>query len=225
MTQGQIMYTVDIVLCIDATGSMGNIIEQVKAGALKFYDDLTAKMQSKDKVVDVMRVKVIAYRDYLDNPYNAMVESPFFTLPAEQAAFKAFVSKIRAEGGGDEPESGLEALSLAIKSDWTKIGNKRRQIIVVWTDASAQQLEREDKPDNYPSDMPADFDDLTDLYEDNQGHMNKNAKRIVLFAPEAYPWINIGTNWNQAILYPSSAGNGLSDMDYGSILDLIAHSV
>lgn len=225
MTQGQILYTVDIVLCIDATGSMSSIINSVKAGALRFYDDLTAKMQSKDKVIDVMRVRVIAFRDYYDNSNGAMIESPFFTLPQEQDAFKRFVNKIEASGGGDEPENGLEAVSLAIKSDWSKIGDKRRQVIVVWTDASAHPLEKGDKPHNYPTDIPSNFDELTDIYEANQGYMNKNAKRIVLFAPEAYPWTDMGTNWNQAILYPSKAGDGLSEMDYGSILDLIAHSV
>ena len=225
MTQGQILYTVDIVLCIDATGSMSSIINSVKAGALRFYDDLTANMQSKDTVIDVMRVRVIAFRDYYDDPNGAMIESPFFTLPQEQDAFKRFVSKIEASGGGDEPENGLEAVSLAIKSDWSKIGDKRRQVIVVWTDASAHPLEKGDKPHNYPTDIPSNFDELTDIYEANQGYMNKNAKRIVLFAPEAYPWTEMGTNWNQAILYPSKAGDGLSEMDYGSILDLIAHSV
>ena len=225
MTQGQILYTVDIVLCIDATGSMSSIINSVKAGALRFYDDLTAKMQSKDKVIDVMRVRVIAFRDYYDDASGAMIESPFFTLPHEQDAFKQFVSKIEADGGGDEPENGLEAVSLAIKSDWSKIGDKRRQVIVVWTDASAHPLEKGDKPRHYPTDMPSNFDELTDIYEANQGYMNKNAKRIVLFAPEAYPWTDMGTNWNQAILYPSKAGDGLNDIDYGSILDLIAHSV
>jgi hypothetical protein len=225
MTQGQILYTVDIVLCIDATGSMSSIINSVKAGALRFYDDLTAKMQSKDKVIDVMRVRIIAFRDYYDDAHGAMIESPFFTLPQEQDAFKRFVSKIDASGGGDEPENGLEAVSLAIKSDWSKIGDKRRQVIVVWTDASAHPLEKGAKPHYYPTDMPSTFDELTDIYEASQGYMNKNAKRTVLFAPEAYPWTDMGTNWNQAILYPSKAGDGLSDIDYGSILDLIAHSV
>lgn len=226
MTQCQIVYNVDIVLCIDATGGMTYLIEQVKSGALKFYDDLTHRIQSKDKVVDVMRVRVIAFRDYYVDK-EPMLESPFFTLPAEQAAFKAFVSKIRATGGGDEPECGLEALSLAIKSDWTKVGNKQRQLIVILTDASAHPLEKAYKPDNYPSDIPADFDDLTDLYEDKQGHMNENAKRIVLIAPEEYPWTDISNNWDQTVLFPfpSIADDSISNMGYGSILDLIARSV
>ena len=33
-------YAVDIVFCIDVTGSMTPIIDQVKANALRFYDDV-----------------------------------------------------------------------------------------------------------------------------------------------------------------------------------------
>ncbi len=224
MTQG-IKYAVDIVLCIDATGSMSSIIERVKSGALKFYDDLNAKMTAKDKVVDEMRVRVIAFRDFWADGNEAMTESPFFKLPAEQDGFRSFISTIKASGGGDEPENGLEALALAIKSDWSTSAERRRQVIVVWTDASAHPLEKELKPLTYPADMPANFDALTDLYEDGQGHMNKSAKRIVLFAPEASPWTVIGSNWNQAVVYPSKAGDGLSDMDYGTILELISNSI
>ena len=224
MTQG-IKYAVDIVLCIDATGSMSSIIERVKSGALKFYDDLTAKMTSKDKVIDEMRVRVVAFRDFWADGNEALKESPFYKLPEEQEAFRNFISTIKAGGGGDEPENGLEAIAKAIQSDWSTSAERRRQVIVVWTDASAHPLDKQPKPPTYPADMPANFDTLTDLYEDGQGHMNKSAKRIVLFAPEASPWTEIGNNWNQAVVYPSKAGDGLSDMDYGTILELISNSI
>jgi len=73
--------------------------------------------------------------------------------------------------------------------------------------------------------MPKNFDELTDLYEDRQGHMNYSAKRMVLFAPEVSPRIEIGNNWNQAVVYPTKSGDGLSDMDYGTILELISNSI
>ena len=37
-------YAVDIVFCIDVTGSMTPIIDQVKANALRFYDDVQANL-------------------------------------------------------------------------------------------------------------------------------------------------------------------------------------
>jgi von Willebrand factor type A domain len=215
-------YHVDLALCIDATGSMGSIIDRVKAGALAFHDQLMAEMKKKDKFVDVLRVRVVAFRDYYVDSIP-MLESPFFTLPAEQDAFKSFVSNIKAEGGGDEPENGLEALALAMQSNWTKEGAKRRHVIVVWTDATAHPLEKGGKPGSYPSSMPKNFDELTDMWEGQ--NMQGSAKRLVLFARESTPWSDIGTNWNQVVLYPSKAGDGLKEIDLEAILELIAASV
>jgi hypothetical protein len=33
-----VTYAVDLVMCIDGTGSMGHLIEEVKSTALKFYE-------------------------------------------------------------------------------------------------------------------------------------------------------------------------------------------
>ena len=65
MAQG-ISYSVDVALCIDATGSMSPVIDMVKANALKFHDDLSRVMAEKSKVIDTLRIKVIMYRDYYD---------------------------------------------------------------------------------------------------------------------------------------------------------------
>ena len=221
-----IQYSVDIVLCIDATGSMGGLIDQAKTNALQFYEDLSNAMSEKDKVVDNLRVKVIAFRDYYVDGENSMIESGFFSLPGEAEDFAAFVNPLTAHGGGDDPETGLEALSLAIKSDWSKSGDRRRQIIVVWTDASVHPLEKnvESKPSNYPTDLPKNFDELTDLWE-GQEYMNMAAKRIIIYAPDASGWTDIATHWNNSIHYPSKAGEGLSEVDYRTILDAIANSV
>ncbi|MCS6794434.1 MAG: vWA domain-containing protein [Raineya sp.] len=219
-------YHVDIVLCIDATGSMSPIIDQVKANALKFYDDLTTLMRQKSKHIDKLRVKVIAFRDYYVDGDMAMQISPFFTLPAEKSEFQDFVNRIQADGGGDEPENGLEALALAIQSDWSREGDKRRQIIVLWTDASTHPLElkADSKPQNYPTAyMPKNFDELTDLW-DSQA-MNRAAKRLILYSPDAYAWTDIANHWENTIQYPSKAGEGLSEIDYQTILDAIANSV
>lgn len=219
-------YHVDIVLCIDATGSMSPIIDKVKENALKFYDDLSVQMRQKSKHIDKLRVKVIAFRDYYVDGDMAMQISPFFTLPEQKADFQTFVNRIQADGGGDEPENGLEALALAIQSDWSKEGDKRRQIIVLWTDASTHPLEfkADSKPQNYPiAQIPKNFDDLTDLWDGQT--MNRAAKRLILYSPDAYAWTDIANHWENTIQYPSKAGEGLSEIDYQTILDAIANSV
>ena len=51
-------YNVDMCFCIDATGSMGPVINTVKQNALSFYKDVVAVMQKKQKIINGMRVKV-----------------------------------------------------------------------------------------------------------------------------------------------------------------------
>ncbi|WP_018349956.1 vWA domain-containing protein [Longispora albida] len=220
-------YSVDLVLVVDATGSMSGIIERVKASALSFQSDLQAMMKEKNKFIDQLRVRLVVYRDfYADAPEDSLRTSPFYTLPDETEAFAAFVGEIKANGGGDEPETALEALASAMRSPWASGAARRRQVIVVWTDASAHPLEKDSgrKPSGYPEDAPASFDALTDLWE-GQECMDQYAKRMVVFAPDAYAWTDIANHWENTAHYVSKAGAGLADRDYKSILDGISESI
>ncbi len=221
-------YAVDIVFVIDITGSMTPVIEQVKAGALTFHDRLMATMAEKDKYVSSLRLRVVAYRDYYDNPSDALFHTPFFRLPEEGAHFHTYVSGLFADGGGDEPESGLEGLGVAMASDWERGLDRRRHVVVVFTDASAHPLEASHtRPvPGYPPHIPTTFDGLTDQWDDPQGYlMEFAAKRLLLYAPDVYPWNVISANWDNVLHYPSSAGKGLNDVEFGQIVDAIAGSV
>ncbi|MCV7303513.1 VWA domain-containing protein [Mycobacterium barrassiae] len=229
MTAGQqVDYAVDIVLCIDQTGSMAPIIESVKHHALSFSDELRSALEKKDRYVDVLRVRVIGFRDYYYDGQEAMDASEFFTLPDESTKFEAFVSGLTPKGGGDEPESGLEALALAIKSPWTTAGTKKRQVIVVWTDASAHPLEKSSSTpiEAYPGGMPKDLDELTDWWEDPQsGSVDPRAKRLIIYAPDSAGWSEIASSWEETVHFPSTAGEGLRDIEYQEILSSIVESI
>jgi hypothetical protein len=218
-------YAVDIVFCIDVTGSMSPIIDQVKANALRFYDDVQSNLTAKGKNVDQLRVRVIAFRDFVADGAAALAASAFFILPDERAGFSDFVNALIAEGGGDAPESGLEAVALAIDSPWTTIGDRRRQVIVVWTDQPAQPLDASVLPPDLSSRVPANFSALTDLWEDEQGPMGSSSKRLILFAPDGPGWTDISAVWENVVHHPSQAGGGLSEVDYGTIIDSIGNSV
>ena len=74
--------------------------------------------------------------------------------------------------------------------------------------------------------MPSNFDELTDWWEDEQtGKMRKSAKRLVIFAPDASAWTEIGMNWSNTIHHPAKAGAGLEDVDYETILSTIVNSI
>jgi hypothetical protein len=218
-------YAVDIVFCIDVTGSMTPILDAVKANALRFYDDVQTNLTDKGKNVDELRVRIIAFRDFAADPESALQESSFFVLPDERTIFSAFVDSLVPEGGGDAPESGLEAVALAINSPWTSHGDRRRQIIVVWTDQPAHPLNFAVLPPDLASSVPTDFSALTDLWEDPQGPLGSSSKRLILFAPDGPGWSDISASWENVVHHPSQAGGGLSDVDYGTIIDSIGNSV
>jgi hypothetical protein len=230
MNNQGVVYDVDIVLCIDQTGSMEPIMNQVKERALSFHKDFRRELESMDKNVDTLRVRVIGFRDYQYNDYPPMEISEFFELPDKESQFSSFANNLEAAGGGDEPESGLEALAFAIKSDWNTRSVKKRHIIVIWTDTSFHPLGTgrgsEKEYVDYPSsDLPKNMDELTDWWDGQSGRMDFNAKRLLIFAPDTEGWSEICTHWEKAIHVPTVAGEGLADKSYVEILNAIAKSV
>lgn len=220
-------YNVDIVMCIDCTGSMGDLLDTVKNNALKFYPDLCSRCEEKGKEISELRIRAIAFRDFDCDGNAAIADTGFLNIPDEESNFKNFVNGLTPAGGGDEPENGLEALAMAINSDWTTGGDKRRHVVVVWSDASTHPLGVGKSNPTYPQNMPANFDELTDWWEDEQsGKMpNWNSKRLVIFAPDASAWTEIGMNWDHTIHHPAKAGEGLEDVDYETILSTIVNSI
>ena len=99
-------YAVDIVFCIDVTGSMTPILDQVKDNALGFYDDVQKNLTDKGKNVDELRVRVVAFRDLKADGAAALQESSFFTLPEEQVGFAEFVRGLVPEGAATPPSRG-----------------------------------------------------------------------------------------------------------------------
>ena len=173
---------------------MAPIIEEVKGNALSFYQKFIDAMEENDKEVDQLRIKVISFRDYGcdDEP---MVESQFFTLPDQNEEFKNFVNGIEAKGGGDGSANALEAIALALKSDWTTGGSRRRYIIFVHSVASVLPLgERSDCP-NYPSGLPQNIAQLGSWWEGTDQTLGSayqpKAGRLVAFVPNAVPWTEI----------------------------------
>ncbi len=93
----------DVVFVIDATGSMGWLIADVKGRVL----ELAAWMR---ELVPVTRLGVVAYRDGDDPEFLTRVQP--LTLDARKVA--AFLSRLEARGGGDSPEDLHAGLAAAI---------------------------------------------------------------------------------------------------------------
>lgn len=237
MNELYLNYNVDIVFCIDCTESMDNVLNIIKDRALSFHGDLLNRMYKKQKMVDSLRVRVVAFRDYKafdeerrkgHKGNEPMLVTDFFTLPTDAEKLKLSVQSLQPVGGGDVPEDGLEALAYAIRSDWDTVQDaKHRHIIVLWTDAEPHELGYGKGTYRYPKGMAKSIGELTEWWGNalNGGYCNQDAKRLVLFAPSSGDWNFISEQWDQVIHYPSKAGDGLGDLDYETILSCISQSI
>lgn len=217
---------IDVVFCIDGTGSMAPCIESVKNNARRFYLDFAAAMTDLGSEIDSMRVKVIVFRDYHDDGDESMVESSFFELPADNAEFEKYLSDISANGGGDGPENGLEALYYAMHSDFTT-GSKDRQVIVLFTDAEALELKQRAGEANYPADMVDEaglIETWSCLVQEKGFKLREKNKRLVLFAPDGTKYKTLKSKLNRSIFEPVDMAHGLGDIDFKEIIKIIAAS-
>ncbi|MGW7355450.1 vWA domain-containing protein [Streptomyces sp. NPDC054802] len=228
--QGNLQYAVDIVLCVDATGSMFPVLDTVKRSALQFHDRLNDVMAKKGKAISQLRLKVIAFRDFGDNASDAIEQTDFLHLPGQARDFESFVRGIDAGGGGDIPESGLEALALAINSPWETGLDRRRHVIVMFTDAPAHPLGTVGvSAQSYPAEIPRSLDDLFEQWgyaRSQTAVMEQSAKRLVLFAPDLAPWSDpIAEEWDLTLHFASKAGEGLEEFEMDEIIETIANSL
>lgn len=229
MSNNPLTYHVDLALCIDCTGSMRGTLQSVKEAALDFQSMFKSRMEDKGKIITSMRVRVIAFRDiFADDP--AFEVSDFYNLDQEPEEFKTFLSGLKAKGGGgDGPESALEALSIAINSPWDANADRLRHVVVMWTDALPHPLEKgasQHAQSAFKSEIAENLDQLTDWWNDRQNNrIRHEAKRLVIFAPEKGAWVNITEDWDNTIFLPSQAGKGLREFELEQILEILANSI
>lgn len=216
---------IDIVFCIDGTGSMYPCIESVKNNARRFYSDFAKTMTEMGSDIDMMRIKLIVFRDYKSDGQQSMVQSPFFELPQEEADFSAFLDGIHATGGCAEDANGLEALYLAMNSDFVT-GSKDRQVIVLFADTSAIPLGMRKNCIGYPSDM-VDEDGLLETWMCTQarsGKLREKNKRLVMFAPRGSNYEKMKQQYNRSVFEPVEMHKGLDGVPFDTIIKIIAAS-
>lgn len=216
-------YDVAIRYATDGTASMGPVIDLVKGDLLTFSDRLSAALAAKGKSIGRLLVGVDVFRDVFCDGADAFISSRFFDAATEQAEMRAFVDALVPKGGGDEPESGLHGVNVSLNAPWPKEAKKQRHVVVVYTDASAHPLEKSPDHAGLPPNMAKSFGELTDRWSAQS--MDRHAKRLILFAPDAYPWTDMATHWENTVHYPSRAGAGLSEVDSQTILDAIVNSI
>lgn len=141
----------DIVFLIDVSGSMSPIIDALRKNIEAFVDSLKSGDANNAAPVRDWRGKVVGYRDIESAPSEGLEwyeDNPFVR---DTAALKAQLAGLQAQGGGDEPESLLDALykvatmEASTKGTQSEDANKWRyrsdaaRVVVVFTDASFRE--------------------------------------------------------------------------------------
>ncbi len=132
-------YVIDLVMCIDATGSMTNTIESVKQNATSFADELAEAIEDIPQEQLKIRVRPIFYRDVSDeNAYDptlnpqyegGLIEHTDFidlnpsdsmgvTQETQGETFRDFIASEDALAGGDTPEAAGACLDEGLRSNW-----------------------------------------------------------------------------------------------------------
>ena len=211
-------YNIDIVMCIDTTGDMVPFVNNFKEKAHTINERFREEFDELGAEIGDLRVKVIAFKDCT---YDAdpICESKFFTLndKDEQEEFNCFVEKIEASYGGDPRESSLDALLLAMKTDWTtENARRKRHIIILVTDAEPKPLIEK---------FNEDLGESVAVIRDEWEKMDRRAKRLVLFAPDTDPWIDMSMWGGGIIHFPIEQYGGGCDIDLDEMLRLIVNSI
>ena len=152
--------------------------------------------------------------------------SDFFEIPTDLADYEAHLASICAQGGGDIPENGLEALYYAMKSDFVAKGNKDREVIVLFTDADALDLKERESSPNYPKDM-VDWDGLVRewISPSQTSSLNQKSKRLVVYAPATSKYKDLTVKLPGSNFVAVELDSGLVDFNFDEIIKIIAASV
>ncbi|MCP4185034.1 MAG: hypothetical protein GY761_17270 [Hyphomicrobiales bacterium] len=212
-------YVLDIVMCIDATGSMQNTLNSVQQNAATFDTQLRSELglEANDPRFKI-RVRPIYFRDWKDTYYHntrprryrdgLIMASDFYDLDdsGDTSAFQSFLNSEYASGGFDYPEASGACMNEGMRSNWYDVENQTDfpedenltvfPIIVVWTDNSIQQLWR---TQSYMSaTQPTSYTSFEAQWN-NPAIIPQDPKLLILFGPQDYSGWSTVKNWNNYV--------------------------
>jgi len=116
---------VDVLFVLDITGSMQAQIDGVRAGIVDFARKLSERGLDE-------RVGVVAFRDETIGEPTQVLEFGQGPFTANYQRFQAEVGRLRADGGGDSPESSYDGLRVASRQPFRRQATK---VLLLITDA------------------------------------------------------------------------------------------
>jgi len=141
----------DLVFVVDASGSMATCIDALRKNIEVFIDSLSRGDGNTAAPVRDWRGKVVGYRDIESAESEGLLWLDDHPFVRDVGALKAQLASLKAQGGGDEPESLLDTLykvasmPASPKGAQTEDPVKWRyrsdaaRVVIVFTDASFKE--------------------------------------------------------------------------------------
>ena len=224
-TTNVVSRNIDVVFCIDITGSMGLFLDNFRDSLDQIVEGIQDIAEDKGFDLERLRFKFIFFKDF---NYDAepLKMTKFFRMPDRYEEVKEILARYEADGGGDMPESGMEALYYAFTSNWTD-GPKDRQITMLFTDADAQfDYDWYDQKEHDIDIKVREIADLEKVY--NQGSEEAPAikdkiKRLVIFAPEETTYQELP--FDNFTFVPVEYGCGVTGVSLDVILQYLKEAI
>lgn len=228
---------------VDGTGSMDEFSKMIKNFLKNSNEKITNALNDAARQVEQLEVQLAVFRDFFEEKEEeAFYMSRVYNLLTEKDEFEKEVDKMTWFGGGDDPESSLQALYLGMKKTPKLVtdATKKRWVIFLFTDNPSHSFEEiinrggiECYP-NYPiDDLPKDLDTFYNEYHSKQGSIFEKSAgvglkdvRLNIFAPEkAYPFdVNNIASWANVTRISIKENGELEDVSEETLLATIVAS-
>ena len=244
--------SIDIVFVVDATGSMSPLMDKIKQTAISLPKFLTEAVKQAGKNMRRIRIKVIDFADFKSEGKDTIHESEFYDASTQIVEIINEFDSIKTtradglgRGGDDIPENALEAIWLAMNSNFSfaRPDEEIRQIIMVFTDASPCKLQERAGCAGYSRyNFPKSIDEMRRLWgkyygadlqlrseesEEEQEHnymskLNPRCARMLLYAPlgdiAGRSWDYV-SKWERVSMFPVVPYDGCIEIAVDRILD------
>lgn len=207
---------VDIIFLLDITGSMGPAISNIGKNIGTFIQNLDPK------IIQDWRAKVFSFGDMeSDSAEIKLNVSREWTQEPQKIVNQIVecVDLVKKGGGGDEPESSLDAMYLAARDGFDSSWTERTRTIILFTDASPKKILKET--------LGVDADGISLLSQ----QISDNHTYVHMFAPVHDDYIAIKNNASKYVNYVTIGEDGttpveaLKNVDFSKALETLGKSV
>jgi len=212
---------VDIIFLLDISGSMGPAIIDIIKNVGTFVDNLIPEEESKRLIKD-WRARVFSFGDMESDSAEVKlnVSRPWTQEPQEIVnQMIECIELVKQGGGGDEPESSLDAMYLAARDGFDSSWTERTRVIILFTDATPKKILKET--------LGVDADGIALLSQ----QITDNHTYVHMYAPVHSDYTAIKNNASKYLNYIAIGEDGtspveaLKNIDFSKALETLGKSV